>query len=144
MIHSEWALRHEIKQVLLDEEIYDRITDDNSPLREDYELPKEYINYIGGYVHGEIASLFIVHEKRMHFMVLKKYRKHARELLKESFKLWPRSVYVVIPTLHKSVINFAKKFGFKHMGIEKDSHIKNGKLYDCHKLHYEVNNVIYR
>jgi len=142
MIHADKATYGEVKKIILNREIYDRISDDNSPSREEFIIPFEHANFIGGYVDCKIASLFIVHGKKMHFMVLKEFREHANELLQSSFMLWPRDVYVEIPTLYRSVINFAKKFGFKEICVKENAHLKNGKLYDCHKLTYEVKHGI--
>lgn len=142
MIYARYAEKSEIGKIIFDKEIYDRISDDKSPDREDFQIPRNNVSYIGGYVDGIIVSLFIVHGKKLHFMVLKKFRVYANELLKASFALWPRNVYVEIPTLYRSVINFAKNFGFKEIGVDKKSHLKNGKLYDCHKLSYEVKHGI--
>lgn len=142
MIHADFATRRNIRKVILDKEIYDRIGDDNSPPREEFKIPIDGGNFIGGYVDNKIASLFVVHGKKMHFMVLKDFREHARELLQASFMLWPRDVYIEVPTLYRSVINFAKNFGFKEGDVKKNAHLKNGKLYDCQRLTYEVKNGI--
>ena len=120
------------------DELYDRITDDNCPPKEEFKLPSEGYEAVGGYVDGKIASLFMVHDKKMHFMVLKPFRKFARELLDASFKVWPYTVYCEIPSLYKTVINFAKRYGFKETKLELLAHKKNGKLYDIHTLEYEV------
>jgi hypothetical protein len=57
--------------VLLDPEIYDRISDDNSPTREEWELPD--IDYWGGFIDGALASVHIEHDfrdgKKIHFQV---------------------------------------------------------------------------
>ena len=138
MIYAMLAPKRDIRKVILNKEIYDRISDDNSPKKEDFIIPYDSSNFIGGYISGKIASLFIVHGKKMHFMVLKEFRKYSKELLEASFVLWPRSVYVEIPSLYQSVINFSKNFGFKEFDILRNGHLKNGVSYDCHKLLYEV------
>ncbi len=123
--------------VILDEEIYDRISDDNCPPREEF-LVESFFNIdmdiLGGYIEGNIASLFMVHDKRMHFMVLKKYRRYSRELLAESLKGYPHDIYVKICSKYKPVINFAKNNGFKEILIEPKTYLKNGCLYDDHTL----------
>ena len=143
MIRVGLPNKKDIEHILLDDDIHDRITDDNCPDRGDFQIPFKGCIYIGGYIEGHIASLFIVHnDNKMHFMVIKQHRRHAKELLAASFKMWPHDVYVEIPVLYRSVINFAKNFGFVEMEIKKDDHLKNGKTYDCHKLSYEVNHGI--
>lgn len=135
--------KKDIEHILFDDEIYDRITDDNCPDKGGFQIPFKGCIYIGGYIDGHIASLFIVHnDNKMHFMVIKQHRQHAKELLAASFKMWPHDVYVEIPALYQSVINFAKNFGFVETEIKKDDHLKNGTLYDCQKLSYEVNHGI--
>ena len=128
----------DVKAVIYDDEIYERVTDDNCPPKEQFEIPPEGYIAIGGYIEGKIASIFLVHGNKMHFMVLKNYRKYARQLLDESFKCYPFKVYVEIPASHKPVINFAKNYGFKEIKIEKMAHKKNGQLYDVHTLEYGV------
>ena len=53
----------DIKAILCDPFIYDTITDDNSPLAEDFEPPvnDDYL-YIGGYVDGQIIALMVYHK----------------------------------------------------------------------------------
>lgn len=137
---TDYASKLDIETVIFDAEIYERISDDNCPPKEKFKVPFNDAEYIGGYVEGEIASLFVVHDKKMHFMVLKKFRKYARELLNASFCMRPKDVYCVIPSLYPEVINFAKNYGFKQTAVHKNAHLKNGILYDNHILVYEVEN----
>lgn len=134
MIVARIAPREDIDRVLFDDDIYDRTTDDNCPPKEDVNIPYDLALYVGGYVNGRIASLYIVHGDKMHFMVLKGCRAHARELLEESIRFHPQRVYCEIPALYMSVINFAKKNGFTETKINKNKHLKNGKLYNIHTL----------
>jgi hypothetical protein len=135
MITARFISYEEAKVIILDEEMYDRVTDDYCPAREDFEMPYiENIKYIGGYLDKDIASLFVVYDNRMHFMVLKQYRKYARELYKVSSVLYPYSVYVKIPSKYKEVIAFSKKVGFKEIAIEKAAFKKNNIMYDLYTL----------
>lgn len=143
MITIKLAPRKDIKAVIFDDEIYDRITDDNCPPKELFELPQDGYVAIGGYIHGKIASMFIVHDDKLHFMVLKPYRLYAWELLRDSFKFYPHNVYVQIPSLYKPVINFAKNFGFKETLVTEKTHKKNNCWYDIHTLTYEVKDGLY-
>lgn len=138
MIKAHLCEYRDIAAVILDDEIYDRIIDDNCPPKERFIAPESGYIYVGGYVSGKIASAFIVHDGKMHFMVLKPYRKHARKLLRESFKAYPFNVYVEIPACYMEVINFAKNYGFEEVKIEENAHKKNGKLYAVHTLEYEA------
>lgn len=138
MITASFCGIEDVNAVIFDDEIYDRIIDDNCPAKEYFIMPDSGYISVGGYVNGEISSIFIVHGKKMHFMVLKPYRKHAIELLKESFKIHPFDVYVEIPSCYIEVVNFAKNFGFKEIKIEESAHKKNGMLYNVHTLEYGV------
>ena len=126
-------------EVLRDPEIYDRITDDNCPALEDFRMPDGIeATFIAGYAGGNIASLFALHhDNKFHYMVLKPYRKHARDLLKKSLALWGRPVWCEIPACYPEVINFARKSGFYEDKINKDAHMKNGDKYDTHIMRYE-------
>lgn len=138
MITAKFVEADEVKSVIFDNELYDRITDDNCPPKEEFKIPEEGCKFIGGYLFDKLVSLFIVHGNKMHFMVLKPYRKYSKVLLDACFGRWPYSVYCEIPSLYKSVLNFAKKYGFKEVYVELKSHKKNGQLYDVHRLIYEV------
>lgn len=137
MIESSLATKQEIDRIIYDPEIYDRISDDNCPKLYDFKMDYS-AHFIAGHVGESLASLFIVHGEKMHYMVLKPQRRHAKELLDASFKLWPYPVYVEIPSFYRSVINFAKKYGFTQTSIEKNAHLKNGRAYDVHTLRYEA------
>ena len=138
MITASFAPIEDVRKLVYDDELYDRITDDNCPPKEEFEMPSEGYEAVGGYIDGKIVSLFMVHDKKMHFMVLKPFRKFAGKLWKVSIKFMPCSGYCEVPALYGSLINFAKKHGFIETGIERLAHKKNGKLYDIHTLEYEV------
>jgi len=91
------------------------------------------LDYIGGYIDGEIASLYIDHPsvfgRLAHFQVLKDYRKHSRELFKLSVT-GRTPVYVKIPVLYKEVINFAKHMGFRETQTISSGFLKHGIHYD--------------
>ena len=139
-IHADWASREDIEAVMFDDEIFDRTNDDFAPRKEDCNIFNADLSgfyFIGGYVDGKIASLFIVHDERMHYWVLKDHRVHARKLLDVSFDIWPHRVYVAIPDLYRSVINFAKNYGFVETKIEDASYLKNGQYYNTYYLEYD-------
>ena len=138
MITAGFATMADINTVIYDDEIYDRITDDNCPPKEEFKTPTEGYEAVGGYVNGKIASIFVVHDTKMHFMVLKPFRKYASKLWIQTIGFKPCSGYCEVPELYRSLINFAKKHGFKETSIKQDAHKKNGKLYNIHRLEYEV------
>lgn len=138
MITANFAPIEDVKKLVYDDELYDRITDDNCPPKEQFEMPEDGYKAVGGYVDGEIASLFMVHDNKMHFMVLKPFRRLSSKLWKASIRFMPCSGYCEVPALYKSLINFAKKHGFIETKIEKSAHKKNGIMYNVHTLEYEV------
>ncbi len=135
-LESDYSTKAEVDRVVYDPEIYDRISDDNSPPLEAFQMV--YLGtMITGYVNGEVASLFHVVSGKLHYMVLKPYRRHARALLRQAFELYPHPVWCSIPALYMEVINFALNFGFRRFAIEEKGHKKNGEFYDCHLLEYD-------
>ncbi|MCZ6897638.1 MAG: hypothetical protein O7D95_02865 [Betaproteobacteria bacterium] len=119
----------EIRKVIFDPDIFNRITDDNSP--KDFDLPK--VSYIGIY-ETEIIALFIYWPfkdmYKAHFQVLKEHRMKAREIAKMVLDITPRPLFTEIPTLYRHYMNFIKKFGFKQITERKDAYLKNGINYD--------------
>jgi len=129
----------EAAKVLNDPEIYDRISNDNCPDTFD-EYPDTAL-YIGGYVNGQLVSVSIIHETKIgykfHYQVLKQHRKYAGKLLKQA--IGPilqicESIYCEIPSLYRSVINFASKHGFEVVEIKNACYPKNGINYDVHVM----------
>jgi hypothetical protein len=139
LITAKVPSRSEIAVLLFDPEIYEKSRDDFTPKVENCDINKADLSqhiFIGGYVDEEIASLFVLHKGVMHFSVLKKYRHKARELLYVTLEKWGQPVSVEIPSLHRSVINFAINCGFVETHIADDSFVKNGKSYQKHHLRY--------
>jgi len=136
-LESKIAPHKDVERIILDDEIYDRITHDDCPPKERFVLPKNGYIAIGGYLDGKIASLYMVHGSKMHFMVLKCYRKYSRQLLDSAMNFYSLPVYCEIPTLYRSVINFAKKAGFVLSEIKEKSYLKNGKLYNVEVLKWD-------
>lgn len=139
MITAAFASLDDIRAVMFDAEIFERTNQDGVPLGGD--LAKADLSgwaFIGGYVRGRIASLFIVYGGLMHFWVLRPFRGHARALLDASFRLWPESVRIEIPELYPDVIAFAKAYGFVERGRLAGDFLKGGKYYDKIIMDYEV------
>lgn len=127
----------DVLAVILDDEIYDRHTDDTDP-------PKHKLgaaNLSGwvtlcGYVEGNIASLFLVKDGQLHFYCLKPYRRHARTLLNQALKTHRKPVFCEIPVLYLETINFALKAGFRRLQRKRDAWVKNGQIYDVEVLRW--------
>ena len=131
----EVPLTFEVARVLYDDEIWERITDDHCPPREQFPVPP--LHYLGGYVDGTIVALYSLHTDtarhegwRMHFMVLKAHRRLASLFIAAFLELSPRPLYVVIPKCYRSVINFAGKWGFDLYAIDLNAYRKGGRSFD--------------
>lgn len=139
MISTEIIDPDEASEVLNDPWVYDRITDDHCP-----EKMKEYPSdafYVGGYINHKLVAVSIVHlfelGYKFHYQVLKAYRKYARFLMDESLEIiLPifKKLYCEIPSCYPSVINFAKKSGFREIEVKDNSHLKNGQYFNCHLM----------
>ena len=108
------------------------------------EYPQDWV-YIGGYLNGKLIAVSMVHlfEKgyKFHYQVLKSYRVYARIMLNQALGvIMPRckKIYCEIPDLYQSVINFAKKAGFREVSKNESSILKNGQLYDRHLMVLET------
>ena len=134
MITTGFASYRDVCTIICDYEIYDRINDDNSPPLNEYVVPRDGYIAIGGYINKQIVSLYMIHDRQIHFMVLKPFRKYAGKLWEALFLLHPHSGYCRIPSLYGSLINFAKRYNFKETSIDRLAHKKNGKLYDVRIL----------
>lgn len=133
----------DIKSILCNPAIYDTITEDNSPLAEDFTPVFEDHLYIGGYVKGEIIALMVYHKhldgNKCHVQVLPEFRKeYALKFGEQSLLFRGNSpLYAVIPDLYKNVLEFAKHFGFKVIDKKINSYVKNGKSHNDNILRFE-------
>lgn len=140
MITAQPASREDIARIMFDDEIFDRTNADGirrPKLDEFYSKDLSGWTFIGTYINGAIAGLFIMNCGQLHFWVLKEFRRHAKELLDAGFECWRADAWCEIPALYKSVINFAKNYGFHEMGTKKGCFMKNGVLYDSKVLRYK-------
>ena len=136
--------RKEIESVLCRSEIYDTITDDESPNIEDFNPPinDDYL-YIGGYVNSKIIGLMVYHKyldgNKCHVQVLPEFRKeYARKFGEQVLEFRGHSpLYAEIPDLYKNVLDFALLNKFKVIGIKQNDYIKQGKTYNTNILRYE-------
>lgn len=129
----------EAADVLNDPWVYDRITSDFSPKSVD-DYPRDTI-YLGGYANGSLVSVFNVHlfelGYKIHFQTLRPYLLCARELFEQALDyIMPtlKKVYCEIADLYPSVINFARKSGFREVQVNEQSFLKNGRWYDRHLM----------
>ena len=134
----------DIKAVLCDPAIYDKISDDNS-INSEYFTPP--INndhlYVGGFVKGECVAIMVYHTYKdgltCHVQVLPEFRKEYAQEFGEQSLLFRGTLplYAEIPKLYGNVLNFAKLNGFKVIDTVKDDYLKNGVRYDIDVLRYK-------
>tara|TARA_B110000902_G_scaffold249753_1_gene308243 strand:- start:1321 stop:1809 length:489 start_codon:yes stop_codon:yes gene_type:complete len=132
----------DIKQVLCHVDIYDTISDDNSPESKDYEPPVgEDYRYYAGYVNSVIIGLMIYHPyldgEECHVQVLPKHREeYAKQFGEQSLSLRDRTrpLYAEIPEFYKNVLDFAKINGFKVIDTQLNNFTKHGKTYNTKVL----------
>ena len=143
MIVKEIFNEDEIKKVICHPVIYEEISGDNRPGINDFKLPlSSDIDYIGGYVNGEIIALMVYHDhklgKECHIQILPEFRrKYAVKFAEQSLLFrGTQDLYAEIPTLYKNVLNFALSNGFEIVGEIKNNHIKKGIAYDTKVLRF--------
>lgn len=126
---------HDIKKVIFQRWVYDRITDDKCPATID--PPLEGFEYIGAYVDGEIAGLGIYHDvkggTKFHFQMVPRFKHLAWFAIKGMLR---RGIFVEIPEIYQDVIKFALAIGFHMKQRKLNSHLKNGVLSDTLILEY--------
>lgn len=137
MIEINIPTKEEIDFITFDPEIWERISDDTLPPKEQFKLSYEIFEFRGFYIEKKLIALASIEKDgNFHFEVLKPYRKFSREILRICLSHLEKSVYCIIPSLHRSVINFAKKNGFKEIGESGKFFIKNKIIYPQIKLIY--------
>ena len=143
MIVKETTNIDDVKAVLCNPAIYDTITEDNSPLAEEFQPVFEDHLYIGGYVKGEIIALMVYHKyldgNKCHVQVLPEFRKEYALKFGEQSLLFRGTLplYAVIPDLYQNVLEFAKHFDFKVIDRKSESYVKSGKSYNDNILRLE-------
>lgn len=137
-----------IKKMLIeDQEIYDRISNDYTNIA--IFNPNKF-SWIGWYDGDICKGIMQVGEEtetvlNIHPAVPKPYRVTAYTIVTEMIEFLEENsnkkfikINVKIPTLYPEVIKFAKKCGFDKEGVDRKSHVKNGKIYDKIMLGKEI------
>ena len=129
----------EAKLVLCHPEIYETISDDNSPPASEFN-PPDNCEYIGGFVDGDLIGVMIYHTYKesikCHVQVLPTHRAdHAREFGTKALGLKRGlTIYADIPEIYPNVLKFAQSFGFKIIDTLIKSGVKNGKSFNSKLL----------
>lgn len=124
-----------IKSVLCNPDIYRCISDDNSPVPDDFEPPLD-AEYIAGCVGDDIIGMMIYHERtgrlKCHIQVLPEYRKeYARQFARMALgRAKNATIYAEIPDCFPNVLAFAKSFGFEETGEIRSDYVRDGISHD--------------
>jgi len=125
------------KDILCRPEIYDTISDDDSPPANEF-TPPDDCQYIGGFAGGELVAVMIYHKfrdgEKLHIQVLEEHRmNHAMEFGKLGLdvgKAKGRPIYADIPDAYPNVLKFAQSFGFDVIERISNAVKKNGIMSD--------------
>ena len=123
-------------KVLSTPEIFQTISEDGMT---DVPMP-EGVLYLCGYV-PELIGCFILHKQgaitlECHVQVLPEYRKDYAEQFGHAVIDWAwentgaQKIVAQVPFLYPNVRDFALKMGFKVEGMNRESYLKNGEIYD--------------
>jgi hypothetical protein len=125
---------NEIKKVICEKEIFERINDDYTETIDNFKIPFFNYRYFAGYIDNCIIGVMVYNYNKdkifCHFQVLKQFRsKFAYKFAKLSL-IKDLDIYIEVPVVFKDVIRFSKAFGFKEKKLYKNNYIKNGKKSD--------------
>ena len=119
-INTRLGTHEEMMSLMLHDDLFERICDDNTPSKSDIHVPEGFFHIIISTVNDRLASYFLIHHhNHMHFGVLKPYRKFARTLFNKAFNFYGQDVFCEIPACYPEVINAAKRVGFTQTKILK-------------------------
>jgi hypothetical protein len=131
----------EIRRVMCDPEIFERISSDGTVNAEDwYPTINENDRWLAAYVNGELAGVLNTHPSNPvcwegHIQILKPYRRYAHPLFTLALDwAWQNTqaekIVVQIPAIHLDVIEFVQAHGFLVEGVNTRSIKKYGVLLD--------------
>lgn len=125
--------------MLTDPEIFQRISEDGASIGTLVQGPNEL--FIGTYLDGRLIAVWWMWAMSsttldIHTQVLKAYRHHAIESWRQCLDLIQSDLPSIhklqakIPVLYPEVYHFAKNRGMEDEGVERESHLKDGKFWD--------------
>lgn len=131
----------EIRRVMCDPEIFERISSDGTVNAEDWHPTiNENDRWLAAYVDGELAGVLNTHPLNPvcwegHIQILKPFRRYAHHLFRLALAwAWQNTpaekVVVQIPAIYLDVIEFVKAHGFSVEGVNTRSIKKYGVLLD--------------
>ena len=131
-----------IREIMTSSEVYPYITDDGSPLKEDFDpIDNDSIYYLLVMGEGLLYGLYMLHPHNsvtyeIHTCLLrtcrgKKADKAAKEVLKWIFSYTPcLKVVTHVPESNKPALKYAQRAGLIIEGVNRESFLKGGKLYN--------------
>ena len=134
----------DIKSVITNPDIYPRLCNENSPKPEEWRPARGRI-YLVGKVDNVAIGVTSYNRKTdvqyiVHFQVIPEYRKsHAIEFAQQSIS-WlfentdAQKIVAEVPEFHENVVKFSLKVGFEIEGKNKQSVLKEGRLFDQYYL----------
>lgn len=143
-IKLEYAEEKLVTDIMTDPELWEKIGDDRIT-RKEFKF-KENGKIIPLSINTDKPiglSLFTLRDHGVYFhpMILKPFRRYARESIKKSIDWYFKHIGSVlmceIPIDHKSTINLAKKMGFKESGVNKVGVMRKGKKTELQILRLE-------
>lgn len=127
----------DIESVMKHPAIYDRITDDDCPPSEEWNLNESSGSFLVGYVDDRPIAVMAFHQDGewfCHIQVIPEFREYADEFARRSLDWFFENMglnvlFAKIPENYPNVIKFAQKFGFELDSMFPIKHIKNGVEY---------------
>lgn len=129
-----------VRAILTHPDIYDRIAEDGTPLREDFIPSMIGAAYVVGIVGAEPIGIVMYHPINVitwecHVQVLPEYRaefakEFAQKAIQWAWDMGVQKLVAQIPFLYPNVRDFGLNVGFEVEGINRKSYLKNGQLHD--------------
>lgn len=132
----------EIKSIMADPDIWPTISEDGQDVEEFEPQTGDLFQYLGIYANGDLAGMFLVHADgltcvKVHMSLFKPFRLlyalQAVESLIGWFTTLPKRIQKLnadIPEYNDGAIRLATESGFTLEGANRQSIMKDGKLYD--------------
>ena len=129
-----------VRAILTHPAIYECISEDGTPSREDFIPPMIGAAYVVGIVGAEPIGIVMFHPINVitwecHVQVLPEYREdHADEFAEKAvgwaWDMGVQKLVAQIPFLYPNVRDFGLRHGFQVEGINRRSYLKKGQLHD--------------
>lgn len=130
-----------IRDFMLQDEVWKNFSDDMGDKNEyEPDLSSKSV-WLKVVIDDMVAGMVLIDNYnlttlKLHPYLLKKYRKHSRQLIKKILSIFLTTpdfinkLVVEIPFHRKIVYNLAKNMGFVDEGINRESFLKGGVYYD--------------